>query len=40
MDVGEGKTFKNCRVVENIAPQKQLRECDEIRENEKNLIYV
>ena len=25
MDVGEGKKFKNCCVVENIEPQKHLR---------------
>ena len=32
---GEGKNLKNCCVVENIEPQKKVRECDEIRENEK-----
>ena len=31
MDGGEGKKLKNCCVVENIEPQKKLRECDEIR---------
>ena len=35
MDGGEGKKLKNCCVVENIEPQKKLRECDEIKENEK-----
>ena len=35
MDVGEGKNLKNCCVVENIEPQKKLRECDEMKENEK-----
>ena len=32
---GEGNNLKNCCVVENIEPQKKVRECDEIRENEK-----
>ena len=27
----EGKKLKNCCVVENIEPQKKIRECDEIR---------
>ena len=31
MDGGEGKKLKNCCVVENIEPQKKLRECDEIK---------
>ena len=35
MDGGEGKKLKNCCVVENIEPQKKLRECDDIKENEK-----
>ena len=35
MDEGEGKKLKNYCVVENIEPQKKLRECDEIRGNEK-----
>ena len=35
MDGGEGKRLKNCFVVENIEPQRKLRECDEIKENEK-----
>ena len=36
MDGGESKKLKNGCVVENIEPQKKLRECDEIRENEEN----
>ena len=32
---GESKRLKKCCVVENIEPQKQLRECDEIEENKK-----
>ena len=40
MDGGEGNKLKNCCVVENIEPQKQLRECDEIKGNEKVLTYV
>ena len=36
MDVGEGKNLKNCCVVENIEPQKKLRECDEIKDNGKS----
>ena len=39
-DGGEGKKLKNCCVVENIEPQKKLRECDEIKDNEKVLTYV
>ena len=35
MDVGEGKRFKNICVVQNIELQKQLKECDEIKKNEK-----
>ena len=35
LDGGEGKKLKNCCVVENIEPQKQLRECGEIKDNEK-----
>ena len=35
MEEGEGKKLKNCCVVENIEPQKTLREYDEIKENEK-----
>ena len=35
MDGGEDKKLKNCCVVENIEPQKKLREFDEIKENEK-----
>ena len=31
MDGGEGKKLKKLCVVENIEPQKKLRECDEIR---------
>ena len=40
MYVGEGKKLKNCCVVENIEHQKKLRECDEIKDNEKVLTYV
>ena len=36
MDGGEGKKLKYCCVVENIEPQRKLRESDEIRENEEN----
>ena len=36
MDGGEGKKIKKCCVFENIEPQKKLRECDEIIENEEN----
>ena len=36
MDGGEGKKFKNCCVFENIEPQKQLRECNEIKEKKNN----
>ena len=35
MDGGESKKLKNCCVVDNIEPQKKLRECDKIRDNEK-----
>ena len=35
MDGGKGNKLKKCCVVENIEPQKKLREYDEIRENEK-----
>ena len=31
MNGGEGNTLKNCCVVENIEPQKKLREFDEIK---------
>ena len=37
---GEGKNLTNCCVVDNIEPQKKVRECDEIREIEKVLTYV
>ena len=40
MDGGEGKKFKNCCVVENIEPQKKLRECDERRDNEENSSHI
>ena len=36
MNGGEGKKLKDCCVVENIEPKKQLRECDEIKGNEKS----
>ena len=35
MDGGEGKKLKNCSVVDNIEPQKKLREGDEIKGNVK-----
>ena len=38
MEEGEGKKLKNCCVVENIQPQKKLRERDEIKEDEKKVL--
>ena len=35
LNLVEGKKVKYCCVVENIEPQKKLRECDEMKENEK-----
>ena len=40
MDGGEGKKLKHCCVVDNIEPQRKIRESDEIRDNEENISHM